>query len=222
VSARADDRTYAPAVAIKLYHHPFSRAAGTVWALEEIGQPYELEFVDLMKGAHKNADFTKTNPMGKLPTLVDGDAVVTEAAAIALYLADRYSAGKLAPKLDDPRRGTYLRWSFYAPSVIEPGCAAHASKWEFRPSAAGWGTWDEMLKTIDSALTGDYLLGSEFSMADVIFGGTLRFMTMFKMLDASPAIAKYLERISARPAFKRTDEINTRVMKEHDLKMPGH
>jgi glutathione S-transferase len=208
-------------VAIKLYHHPFSRAAGTVWALEEVGQPYELEFVDLMKGAHKVPDFTKTNPMGKLPTLVDGDAVVTEAAAIALYLADRYSAGKLAPKLDDPRRGTYLRWSFYAPSVIEPGCAAHASKWEFRPSAAGWGTWDEMVRTIDGAVAGDYVLGNEFSMADVIFGGTLRFMTMFKMLEASPAIAKYLERISARPAFKRTDEINTRVMKEHDLKLPG-
>ncbi|HEX4454144.1 MAG TPA: glutathione S-transferase family protein [Kofleriaceae bacterium] len=206
---------------IKLYHHPFSRAAGTVWVLEEVGQPYELEFVDLMKGAHKVADFTKTNPMGKLPTLVDGDAVVTEAAAIALYLADRYSAGKLAPKLDDPRRGTYLRWSFYAPSVIEPGCAAHASKWEFRPSSVGWGTWDEMIRTIDGALAGDYVLGNEFSMADVIFGGTVRFMTMFKMLDASPAIAKYLERLSARPAFKRAEEINTRVMKEHDLKLPG-
>ena len=208
-------------MAIKLYHHPFSRAAGTVWALEEVGQPYELEFVDLFKGAHKGPEVTAKNPMGKLPTLVDGDAIVTEAAAIALYLADRYSSGKLAPKLDDPRRGTYLRWSFYAPSVIEPGCSAHASKWEYKPSAAGWGTWDEMLKTIDTAIVGDYVLGSEFSMADVIFGGTLRFMTMFKMLDVSPAIAKYLERVSSRPALKRADEINMRVMKERDLKMPG-
>ncbi len=206
---------------IKLHHHPFSRAAGTVWALEEVGEPYELVFVDLLKGAHKVSGFTKTNPMGKLPTLVDGDLIVTEAAAIAIYLADRYSSGKLAPKLDDPRRGTFLRWSFYAPSVIEPGCAAHASKWEFRPSSVGWGTWNEMTSTIDSALTDDYLLGNEFSMADVIFGGTLRYMTMFKMLDASPAIAKYLERVTARPAFKRADEINLRVMKEHDLKMPG-
>lgn len=206
---------------IKLHHHPFSRAAGTVWALEEVGEPYELVFVDLLKGAHKVSGFTKTNPMGKLPTLVDGDLIVTEAAAIAIYLADRYSSGKLAPKLDDPRRGTFLRWSFYAPSVIEPGCAAHASKWEFRPSSVGWGTWNEMTSTIDSALTDDYLLGNEFSMADVIFGGTLRYMTMFKMLDGSPAIAKYLERVTARPAFKRADEINLRVMKEHDLKMPG-
>lgn len=208
-------------MAIKLHHHPFSRAAGTLWALEEVGEPYELVFVDLLKGAHKVSDFTKTNPMGKLPTLVDGDLIVTEAAAIAIYLADRYSSGKLAPKLDDPRRGTFLRWSFYAPSVIEPGCAAHASKWEFRPSSVGWGTWNEMTNTIDSALTDDYLLGNEFSMADVIFGGTLRYMTMFKMLDASPAIAKYLERVTTRPAFKRADEINLRAMKEHDLKMPG-
>ncbi|MFT3698588.1 MAG: glutathione S-transferase [Kofleriaceae bacterium] len=206
---------------IKLYHHPFSRASGTVWVLEELGQPYELEFMDLMKGEHKQPDFKTKNPMGKLPTIVDGDTVVTEAAAIALYLADRYSYGTLAPKFDDPRRGPYLRWSFYAPSVIEPGCAAHSSKWEFRPSAVGWGTWDEMVATIDQAVAEGYVAGKGFTMADVIFGGTLRFMTMFKMLDVSPAIAGYLERINARPALKRADEVNTRVMKERGLKLPG-
>src|SRR4051812_44419232 len=105
---------------ITLYHHPFSRAAGTLWALEEVDQPYELSFVDIMKGGQKAPEILAINPMGKLPTLTDGDVVVAEAAAIALYLADRYASGTLAPALDDPRRGTYLRWSFYAPSVIEP------------------------------------------------------------------------------------------------------
>ena len=105
---------------ITLYHHTFSRAASAVWALEETGQPYDLHFVDIMKGGQKAPDIVALNPMGKLPILTDGDAVVTENAAIALYLADRYGAGKLSPPLDDPKRATYLRWSLFAPSVIEP------------------------------------------------------------------------------------------------------
>src|SRR5262249_14362831 len=111
-------------MAIVLYHHPFSRAANVVWMLEEVGAPYELRFVDLMKGAHKTPELLALNPMGKLPILTDGDAVVTESAAIGLYLADRYAYGRLAPKVDDPNRAAYLRWSFFAPSVVEPGAMA--------------------------------------------------------------------------------------------------
>jgi len=207
---------------ITLYHHPFSRAAGVVWALEEIGQPYELKFVDLMKGAHKAPEFLKLNPMGKLPTLTDGDAVITESAAIDLYLADRYALGKLAPAVDDPRRGTYLRWSFYAPSVIEPGSMARAQNWEFNPGQAGWGGYDAMIGAISGAVAkGPFLLGEMFSMADVIFGGTLRFMTMSGTIKPTPEIAAYLAQISARPALKRADEKNQAIMKERGLKMPG-
>src|SRR6478672_4134926 len=107
-------------MAITLYHHPFSRAAGVVWTLEEVGQPYELQFVDIRKNEQKSPEHLALNPMGKIPVLVDGDVVVTEAAAIALYLADRYAAGRLAPAVDDPRRGTYLRWSLFPAAVIEP------------------------------------------------------------------------------------------------------
>src|SRR5262245_19353217 len=108
-------------MSLVLYHHPFSRAAGTLWALEEVGTEYELRWVDLMAGGQKAPPILSLNPMGKLPILVDGDTVVTEAAAIALYLADRYASGRLAPRLEDPARGTYLRWSFFSPSVLEPG-----------------------------------------------------------------------------------------------------
>ena len=139
---------------ITLYHHPFSRAAGTLWALEEVGQPYELAFVDIMKGGQKAPEILAINPMGKLPTLTDGDVVVAEAAAIALYLADRYSSGTLAPALDDPRRGSYLRWSFYAPSVIEPGATAKLNKWEFKPGQVGWGDYASMLTAMEYAIGG--------------------------------------------------------------------
>ena len=82
--------------------------------------PYELRFVDILKKESKSADIVKLNGMGKIPILTDEDVVMTEAAAIGLYLADRYGYGRLAPKVDDPLRATYLRWSFFAPSVIEP------------------------------------------------------------------------------------------------------
>jgi glutathione S-transferase len=204
---------------ITLYHHPFSRAAASVWALEELGQPYELEYIDTLKGGQKSPAFLAINPMGKLPALTDGATVVTETAAIALYLADRYALGSLAPKLDDPNRGTYLRWSLFAPSVIEPGLMAKAQNWEFKPSAAGWGDHESMLQAMESAITGDYILGSQFSMADVIFGGTVRFMLMFGMLEKRPAFTAYAERLAARPAMKRADARNAAVMAEHGLKM---
>ena len=202
-----------------LYHHPFSRAAGSIWALEEVGKPYELKFVDIMKGAQKAPEIVALNPMGKLPILTDGDAVVTEAAAICLYLADRHGAGRLAPPLDDPQRGTYLRWSLFAPSVIEPGSLAKLSKWDFKPGQAGWGDHESMLKAMESALAGKaFLLGDTFSMADVIFGGTLRYMLRFQMLEPRPAFTAYVERLDQRPALQRADARNAAVMAEHGLK----
>lgn len=215
-------RRYAAAMTITLYHHPFSRAAGTVWALEEVGVPYELRFVDIMKGEQKGPDLLAINPMGKLPTLVDGDAVVTENAAIALYLGDRYAAGKLAPALDDPKRATYLRWTLFAPSVIEPGLMAKAGKWEFKPGQAGWGDYDSMLSAMELAIKDrEYILGDQFSMADVTFGGTLRFMLQFGGLEKRPAFVAYAERLGKRPALQRSDARNMQVMAERGIKPPG-
>jgi glutathione S-transferase len=207
-------------MAITLYHHPFSRASGVVWMLEEVGVPYELRFVDIMKGAHKAAEIVALNPMGKLPILVDGEAVVTDSAAIGLYLADRYAPGRLAPTLDDAARATYLRWSLFAPSVIEPGSMAKAANWQFKPSQAGWGDHESMLRAMESAVSGrEFLLGDQFSMADVIFGGTVRFMLRFNMLEARPAFVAYTERLAARPALQRADARNLAIAKEHGLQV---
>ncbi len=188
--------------------------------LEEIGVPYELRFVDFMKGDQKAPDVVALNPMGKLPVLTDGEAVVTEGAAIGLYLADRYAYGKLAPKVDEPARGTYLRWSLFAPSVIEPGSMAKAAKWEFKPGQAGWGSYEEMIHAMEKALEGrDFLLGDSFSMADAIFGGTVRFMLQFKMIEPKPIFTAYAERLSARPALQRADAKNAQIAAERGLKM---
>jgi glutathione S-transferase len=206
-------------MAITLFHHPFSRAANVVWMLEEAGVPYQLRWVDMLAGAQKSGDVLALNPMGKLPVLVDGDAVVTETAAIALYLGDRYAAGRLAPALDDPARATYLRWAFFTPSVMEPAAAARTSGGEFNVRAIGWGNFDDMVTATKSAVArGPYLLGEQFSMADTILGGTLRYMLMFKMMDPNPVFTDYVARLQARPAFQRAIERNAAVMAEHDLK----
>jgi glutathione S-transferase len=225
-------------VAITLYHHPFSRAAGVLWPLEEVGVPYQLEYVDFAKGQQKAPALVALNPMGKIPVLVDrnsappsggaarsgeagpsqGDTVITEGAAIALYLADRYAPGKLAPAIDDPRRGTYLRWALFAPSVIEPAAMAKRNNWEFKPSQAGWGDWDAMLATIDHALSkGDYVLGDTFSMADVVFGGNLSYMRRFNLVPMSALAIAYTDRLAARPASKRADARNAAIIKERGL-----
>jgi glutathione S-transferase len=202
-----------------LHYHPYSRAAGTIWALEEAGVPYELKVVDIMKGEQKGPGLVGLNPMGKLPTLVDGDVVVTESAAIALYLADRHAPGRLAPPLDDARRGTYLRWSFFAPSVVEPAVMARSSGWTVKEVAAGWGTYESMLAAAESALVpGPFLLGEQFSMADVVFGGLLRFLLGFQQIEARPAFTAYVARLDARPAFQRAEARNLAMRQQLGLK----
>ena len=205
-------------MSIVLHHHPWSRAANVVWMLEEVGVPYELRWVDIMAGKQKSPDVMSINPMGKLPTLVDGDTVVTESAAIGLYLADRYAYGKLSPKVEDPSRGTYSRWSLFAPSVIEPATMAKLGKWEAKESQVGWGTYDAMIQSLHSAIEGkDFVLGKEFSMADIIFGGTVRYMLLVKSIEPTPVLSGYMERLSARPGCKRADEKNAALVKEHGL-----
>src|SRR5690606_13571847 len=186
--------------------------------LEEVGCDYTLRPVDIMAGEQKSEAILALNPMGKLPILVDGGAVITESAAIGLYLADRYALGRLAPAPDDPARGAYLRWSLFAPSVIEPGSMAKAGGWEYRAGAAGWGTHEAMLATMEAAIgEGPWLLGERFTMADVIFGGTVRYMLRFQMLDACESFVAYAARLDARPASIAAAEINDAIAKEHGL-----
>lgn len=206
-------------MSIVLHHHPWSRAANVVWMLEELGVPYTLSFVDMAGGAHKSPEYRALNPMGKLPVLVDGEAVVSETAAIAVYLGDRYGLGRFAPALDDAQRGAYLRWCFYGPSVVEPSCAAKANGWEGRAGALGWGNHTDMLDTLEAGLSpGPWLLGERFSMADIVVGGTVRWMLAFKMMEARPAFVAYAERLGARPANLAAAAINARVAEEQGLK----
>jgi len=205
-------------MSIVLYHHPYSRAAGVLWMLEEVGVDYTLHPIDIMKGAQKAPEITALNPMGKLPILTDDGTVVTESAAIGLYLADRYAYGRLAPLVNDAKRAAYLRWSLFAPSVIEPGSMARQAGWSYKPSQAGWGDYAAMLVAMESAI-GDrtFILGETFSMADVIFGGTLRFMLRFQMIEPRPVFSAYADRLAQRPASQRADARNQEIARQLGL-----
>ena len=206
-------------MSISLFYHPYSRAAGTIWALEEAGVSYDLKLIDIMKREQKGPELLSRNPMGKLPTLIDDDMVVTEAAAIALYLADRYAPARLAPALDDPRRGTYLRWAFFAPSVIEPAVMAKSSEWTVKEVAAGWGDYASMMAAVETAIADKaFVLGDEFSMVDVVLGGTLSFMIGFKQIEPTPAVEAYVGRLITRPAWQRAEARNAAMRTELGLK----
>lgn len=205
-------------MSIVLYHHPYSRAANMVWALEEVGVPYTLRTVNLMTGEHKSPDMLALNTMGKLPVITDGDAVVSETSAICMYLGDRYALGRLAPALDDPARGAYLRWCVYPSAVIEPGCMAKAAGWEYKPSQAGWGSYQSILDTLDAALKdGPWILGDRFTMADVLVGSSLRWMLRFKMIDALDSFVAYTTRLGERPALQASEAKNAAVRAELGL-----
>ena len=208
---------------IVLYHHPFSRASTVVWMLEELQVPYTLEYVDLMKGEQKSGPVRAHNPMGKLPVLVDGDTVVTETAAIGLYLADRYAPGRLAPALDAPERGTYLRWSVFGAAVVEPAAMAKAANWQYGPGQAGFGTYEAMVDSLEAAIgQGPWILGDTFSMADVTLGATVRYMVMFKMLEPRPAFAAYVDRLNARPPAQAAQAKNDAIIQARGLQArPG-
>lgn len=186
--------------------------------LEEVGQPYELRFVDLKAGEQRSDDHRARNRMTKIPVLEDGETVVSETGAIGVYLADRYAAGRLAPALDAPARGPYLRWCFFPSSVIEPVSMAKVSGWEYNSGSAGFGAYDDMVATLDEALaSGPWLLGDQFTMADVIVGATIRFMLMFKMMEPTEAIGAYSERLAARPALLAANAKNAKVIAERGL-----
>lgn len=188
---------------LTLYHNPQSRSTVVHYMLHELGVPFEIAPIDLTKKEHKTPEFLKINPMGKIPVLRDGDTIITENPAILTYLADKYPKAGLAPAVDSPDRGAYLRWMFFYGSCFEPACIDHSLKRETPPSMSGWGSYDDVLNAISAALKpGPWLLGDRFSAADVMVGSGIAYMLGFNVIPDRPEYLAYVERMKARPAHK--------------------
>jgi glutathione S-transferase len=194
---------------MQLYWSPRSRSFTALWLMEETGAPYERVLTDISTGAQKKPDYLAINPMGKVPALKDGDATLAEAAAICAYVAERYPEAKLAPALGDPLRAKYLYWLFFAPGCIEPAMVQIATKLEMNSFAAGWGEATRVFDVLDNALTkGPWILGENFSAADIAIGAALNFsVRLFKMVPSRPSFDAYIARCMARPAFQRASAI---------------
>jgi glutathione S-transferase len=193
---------------LTLYHASPSRSATVLWMLEEVGVPYEVHLLDLRNGDQLKPDYLAINPMGKVPALRHGDAVITEVAAICTYLADAFAQAKLAIPIGDPRRGVYLKWLFFGPSVLEPAVSDRAfpRKEPPRPGAIGWRDLDTVADVIAQALRpGPWLMGEQFTAADVVIGSGVRWGTMFKLVPDRPEFAPYSARIAERPALRRSE-----------------
>jgi glutathione S-transferase len=194
---------------LTLYHAAPSRSSITCWMLEEVGEPYDIKLLSLSKGDNQKPDYLAINPMGKVPALKHGDVVVTENAAICTYLADEFPRAKLNVPIGDPRRGIYLKWLFFGPSCIEPAITDRSfpRKEEPRRAMLGYGDFDTVIDVLAKAVTkGPYLMGEQFTAADVIIGSGLRWGMMFKLLPERPEFVAYVGRLAQRPALQRADE----------------
>lgn len=203
-----------------LYHAAPSRSSIVHWMLEELGQPYDIELVSFKKGENRQPEFLAINPMGKLPVLKHDDAIITEASAICTYLADEFPQAKLNIPVGNPQRGVYLKWMFFGPSCIEPVITERAfpRKEPLARSAAGFGDFDTVMNVVAEGVgkANPYLMGSQFTAADVIIGSGLRWGTMFKLIPERPEFTAYVGRLSERPALKRATEKDAKLQAEQE------
>jgi len=191
---------------LTLYHIAPSRSSVALWMLEEIGEPYDIHLLSMKKGTNREPAYLAVNPMGKVPALRHRDVVITECAAVCTYLADAFPKAGLNIPLDDPQRGPYLKWLFFAPGVLESAIMDRAfpRAGEAQRAALGYGDFDTTMDVLAKAVTpGPFLMGDKFTAADVVIGSTLRWGTMFKMIPERKEFADYLARCVDRPAAKR-------------------
>jgi glutathione S-transferase len=193
---------------ITLYHAPASRSSRFVWLLEEIGEPYEVKLVPIGRrdgsGHPPLPSYRKIQPHGKVPAVVVDGAVVFESAAIALYLSDAFPRAKVGVPIGDPKRGSYLTWLAYYTGVMEPAFVGKALGFTTVNSTTGWASTTDVLSHVVEALSrGPYLLGEQFTTADVLFGSTFALFKGSPLMPANDVILAYVDRLVARPAYAR-------------------
>jgi len=198
-----------------LYTNPMSRGRIARWMLEEVGVPYRRE-IRTFGGTIKSSDYLRVNPMGKVPTLIHGDKVITECAAICAYMADAFPQAGLAPPQRE--RADYYRWLFFAAGPLEAAVSNRALGFKVpddKQVMIGYGRYEDVIDTLDDALSNrTYIAGSSFTAADVYLGSHLMWGMQFGSIEKRPAFEAYVGRIHDRPAHLRATELDDADMKE--------
>jgi len=201
---------------IKLYHCHGARSMRPLWALEEMGLDYELVTLQFPPRVfHK--DYKEVNPLGTVPTMVDGDTVLTESAACTQYLADKYGPTPLAVRVDEPDYGAYLNWLHRSDATLTFPQTLVLRYTRLEPEERripqvvdDYRKWFlGRLRSVDSAVTErDYLCAGRFTMADICVGYALVLAQSLQIEEAfTPAIRIWWDRITDRPAFRRAREL---------------
>jgi glutathione S-transferase len=195
---------------ITLYHAPGTRSLRILWLLEELGLPYAVEHVAFTVPV---LPFSQTSPFGKLPAIRDGGLTMIESGAILEYILERYGGGRLAPAPGSAERGTFLQWVHFAEGTAMPPFGDLVRQLVFKSEAEripavvadARARAARVLAVIEQALTGkDYLLGTEFSAADIMMGYALLSARVYGMLtDEHPNALRYMARLEERPAFRK-------------------
>lgn len=203
---------------ITLFYSPQTRATGARVLLEELNVPYELHVLNMKAGEQRQPAYLAINPLGKVPAVRVGSSLVTEQAAIYLYLADLFAEAGLAPAFDDPDRGAYVRWLFIAGSCFEPAVVDRYLKRE--PASLNdtpYASYESLIDMLENALTpGPYLLGERFSAADLLWGIALHWTTMFGLVEARPAFQAYMERLNNRASIQKVSAEDAAMVAEHE------
>jgi glutathione S-transferase len=197
-----------------LYSNPMSRGRITRWMMEELGQPYRVEYLDFE--AMKAPEYRATNPMGKVPTLRHGDIVVTECAAICAYLADAFPEAGLKPTPGTKASADYHRWLFFAAGPVEAAVTARALGLLAPPERqrmAGYGSFEDVMDALDTAVSSkSYVAGDRFSAADVYVGFQIGWGLQFGSIETRPAFQTYWEGLQQRPAYQRATALDDAAM----------
>ena len=194
---------------LTFYTNPHSRGRIARWMLEEVGADYETEVLDYGT-TMKAPEYLAINPMGKVPAIRHGDAVVTEVAAICAYLADAFPDAGLAPSLND--RARYYRWLFFAAGPLESAVVNTALGFEVpadRQVMAGYGSLPTALDALESALTdSEFVAGDSFTAADVYVGAQVSWGLQFGTIEKREAFVDYASRATDRDAYRRANELD--------------
>ncbi|HXS73860.1 MAG TPA: glutathione S-transferase family protein [Rhodanobacteraceae bacterium] len=198
---------------ITFFHSPNSRAGITRSLLEELNVRYDLVVLDLKRGEQRTPDYLAINSMGKVPAIRHHGVLITEQPAIMLYLADAFPEAGLAPAINDPLRGAYLRWMVFYGSCFEPALIDRSYERAPLPQmACGYGDYDSVINALTTQLAhGPWLLGESFTAADVLWGGALNWALAFKLVPESNVLREYVERVAARPAMQRAAALDAEL-----------
>ena len=180
-----------------------SRGFMNQWILEELGIAYDLRLLDLDADEHKTAEYLAVNPMGKVPALLHGDRLVTEASAISFYLAEQFPEKGLSIDSKSPLRGSYLRWCFFAPVTFEPSIVSKAfglTHPDYKPFA----DIETVAETLRLALSDrEFIVGDRFTAADVAIGSAIYWaLELMPVLPKHPELVDYWNRLSKRPGWR--------------------